>query len=595
VSPSVLSPRALALAILALFPWHRQVTRASLRADLIAGAIGAIVVLPQGVAFATLAGMPPEYGLYCAMVPAVVAAFVGSSWHAVSGPTNAISLFVFATVSPLALPGSERYISLVLTLSFLAGAMMLAMGAFRLGRLVNFISHSVVVGFTAGAGTLIVASQLHNFLGLKIAPGGSFLATVYSVATGISHTNPYVLLVGAITLAAGIAARRWFKKLPYMIAALVLGSLVGFALNLWLGAETTGIRVIGALPSALPPLSHPDFSPDTLKSLMGIAIGVTMLSLTEAISISRAIALKSGQRIDASREFVGQGLANIAASFFSGYPTSASFNRSGINYDAGARTPLAAAFSAPFLVVALLLIAPLVGHIPIASMAAILFMVAAGLFDLHAMRTIARAGRGEALVLVFTFASTLLMNLEFAVLIGVTLSLLVYLNRTSRPQMRSLVPDPRHATRRLAPVAEGLRECPQIKIMSVEGSIYFGAVDHVQSHLEVLREVARDQHHLLLVAPNVNFIDVAGAEALAHEARTRRAEGGRLCLYGLRQPVVGVLRRSGLLPEIGEENVFASMKDAIASFFARRDHSICTNCRARIFRECAALPPPADS
>lgn len=575
--------------------WWPRVSRNTLRADANAALISAIVVLPQGVAFATLAGMPPEYGLYCAMVPAMVAALFGSSWHAVSGPTNAVSLFVFATLAPLATPGSERYISLVLTVSFMAGAIMLALGVLRLGRIVNFISHTVVVGFTAGAGALIISSQLRNFFGVEIAPGGSFFATLEAFASDVGAVKPYVVLVGATTILAGILARRMLRKVPYMIVALVAGSLVAYALNTWLGAERTGIRTLGALPSAIPPLSRPDLSADTLKTLMGIAVGVTVLSLTEAVSIARAIGLKSGQRIDGSQEFVGQGLANIVASFFSGYPTSASFNRSGLNYEAGARTPLAAALSAPLLVGVLFAVAPLIAYLPTASMAALLFMVAWGLFDIRAMRTIWRSSRGESLVLGLTFAATLLMNLEIAILVGVTLSLIVYLNRTSRPQMRSLVPDPRHAERRFGPVSDRLMECPQLKIMSVEGSIYFGAVDHVEARLDTLRDVTDQQRHLMLVAQNINFIDVAGAEALAHEARKRRWAGGRLYLYGLRQPVEQVLRNSGLIGEIGEENLFRSKRDALAGVFQRLDRSVCARCRARIFEECAALPAPREA
>ncbi len=284
----------------------------------------------------------------------------------------------------------------------------------------------------------------------------------------------------------------------------------------------------------------------------------------------------------------------MSASLFSGYPVSASFNRTGINYEAGARTPLAAASSAVFLVLVLFGIGPLLAHLPVASMAAILFLVAWGLFDFGAIRTILHTSRSEAAVLLFTFAATLLMNLEVAILVGVTLSLLVYLNRTSRPQMRSLVPDPRHAERRFAPVADGLAECPQLKILSVEGSIYFGAVDHVESHMDTLREVASAQKHLLLVAPNINFIDLAGAETLVNEARKRRLEAGRLYLYGLRQPVEDMLRKGGFLAGIGAENVFRAKQEAIARVFERLDPEVCARCRSRIFQECASRPLQPD-
>jgi SulP family sulfate permease len=589
IPPTLTLPPALA-RFLPFLAWWPRVTRTALRADAGAALIGAIVVLPQGVAFATLAGLPPEFGLYCAMVPAVVAAFFGSSWHAVSGPTNAVSLYVFATLAPLAAPGSAQYISLALTLAFMSGVIMLAMGLLRLGRLVNFVSHSVVVGFTAGAAVLIVASQLRNFFGLELPASSAFLTTLRAFLGRFLELNPWVVLVGAVTLAAGVLARRYVRKVPFMIVALAAGGLVGYGLNLWLGAEYTGIRTIGRLARALPPLSAPDLSADTLKALMGIAVGVTLLSLTEAMSIARAVALKSGQHIDANQEFVGQGLSNMAASFFSGYPSSASFNRTGLNYEAGARTPLAAALSAPLLIGATFAVSPLLAHLPLASMAALLFMVAWGLFDFASIRAILRASRSESAVLGFTFAATLLMNLEVAILVGVTLSLLVYLNRTSRPQMRAVAPDPRHSERRFGPVAQGVTECPQLKIMAVEGSIYFGAVDHVESHLETLREVAREQKHLLVVARNINFIDIAGGEALAREARARRWIGGRLWLQGLRHPVEDLLKKSGFIADIGEEALFRDKREAIARIFDKLDPAICARCRARIFEECASRP-----
>jgi SulP family sulfate permease len=586
-----LPSRAVLSRVFPFLAWWPRVDRASLRADLIAGLVGAIVVLPQGVAFATLAGMPPEYGLYCAMVPTIVAALWGSSWHAVSGPTNAVSLVVFATVSMIAEPGSSQYVHLVLTLSFMSGVMMLTMGVLRLGALVNFISHTVVVGFTAGAAMLIFDAQLGNFFGVNIARNISFLRSVEAFVSQIPNIQPYVLLVALTTVAAWILARRYLPQVPYMIAAMLVGSILAFVLNQTLGAEHTGIRTLGALPGALPPLSHPDFELENLRKLLAIAVAVTVLGLTEAVSIGRAIALKSGQRIDGNQEFIGQGLSNIVASFFSGYPASASFNRSGLNHEAGARTPLAAAFSALFLMVVLIGVAPLMAYLPIATMGAILFLVAWGLIDFASIRNIARASRSETAVLALTFAATLLLELEFAILIGVTLSLLVYLNRTSRPSMRSLVPDPRHATRKMAVLEAGLDECPQLKILRIEGSIYFGAVNHVGAHFDTLREVSPEQKNLLLLAKSINFVDVAGAELLAHEAEHRRKMGGQLYLYSLRQPVRDMLARGGYIDQIGQANIFGTKYEAIGGVFARLDRSICRTCSARIFNECAALPP----
>lgn len=581
------------LRALPFLRWWPSVGRETLEADAIAGLVGAIIVLPQGVAFATLAGMPPEYGLYAAMVPAVVAALWGSSWHLVSGPTNAISLVVFATVSPLAEPGTGDYVGLVLTLTLMVGAMQLALGLLRFGSLVNFISHTVVVGFTAGAALLIVASQVWNFFGVSIPPGTGPFATLARLVHGAGQINPYAVAVGVTTLAAGIAARRYLPRIPYMICALVAGALAALALDRLFGAERTGIATLGALPGALPPLSMPSISAETLGRLAGVAVAVTALALTEAVSIARSIAVKSGQRIDGNQEFIGQGLSNLAGAFFSAYPSSGSFNRSGLNYQAGARTPLAAAFSAVFLVVALLVVAPWAAYLPIASMAAVLFLVAWGLFDFHHIAVILRTSRQETAVLAATIAATLVMPLELAILVGVLLSLLLYLARTSQPAVRTLVPDAADAQRRFHPRRPGDAECPQLAIARVEGSIYFGAADHVGEALHAIASRQPARRHLLLMAKGINFVDIAGAELLAGEARRRAAAGGRLWLCGLRQGTSEQLHKPDFRASFGDDAFFASKQEALARIVAGLDASVCAGCRTRIFVECRDRPAPA--
>jgi SulP family sulfate permease len=379
-----------------------------------------------------------------------------------------------------------------------------------------------------------------------------------------------------------------------MLVAMVLGSVIAFVLNQALGAERTGLRTLGPLPGALPPLSMPDLSPGTLKSLFGAAVAVALVSLTQAVSIAQAIALKSGQRLDNNQQFIGQGLANVAAAFFSGFPASASTNRCAINYAAGARTPISAMIAAGLLVLVLFAVAPLAAYLPIAVVAGILFLVAWNLIDLPRIRKILSTSRGEGAVLAVTFSATLLLDLEFAILVGVMASLVLYLSRTSRPIMRSLVPDPRHSQRKMTEVEDSLLECPQLKILRIEGSIYFGAVSHVERHLDALREHSPGQKHLLLMSKSINFVDMAGAEVLAEEARRRRAGGGQLYFYSLRKPVEEMFERGGYFAEIGRENVFRGKREAIGGVFVRLDRSVCAHCRARIFDECASVPGPED-
>ena len=465
--------------LLPFLQWWPRVNRVTLRADAVAGALGAIVVLPQGVAFATIAGMPPEYGLYAAIVPAIVAALFGSSWHLVSGPTTAISIVIYSTMSPLADPGSPQYIQLVLMATFLTGVFQLAMGIGRLGVLVNFISHTVVVGFTAGAALLIAASQIQHFFGLRMERGLSFAETMRAFFTQSGEIDLYVTAVGLVALLTALMVKRRYPKFPYMIAAMVAGSLfmVGLtSIPSLIAAQQ--ITTLGALPAAVPDFSPPEFSLDGLRKAASIAFAIMILGLTEAVSIGRALSLRSEQRIDGNQEFIGQGLSNIAGSFFSAYASSGSFNRSGLNYEAGAKTPLASVFAALMLIAVLLLVAPLARYLPISAMAAILFLIAWGLVDFTQIRNILRTSRSESAVLLVTLIATLTAELETAIYVGVLLSLLLYLKRTSRPRIVDVKPDPtEHGY--LFTAGTGLPDCPQLKMVRINGSIFFGAVDHV--------------------------------------------------------------------------------------------------------------------
>ncbi|MEO8485900.1 MAG: SulP family inorganic anion transporter [Betaproteobacteria bacterium] len=574
--------------------WRRRVTRATLAADAQAGLVGALVVLPQGVAYATLAGMPPQYGLYCAMVPVIVAALWGSSRHLVSGPTNALSLVVFATVAPLAAPGGGDYVTLVLTLGLLVGAIQLAMGLARLGTLVDFISHTVIVGFTAGAALLIVAAQLHHFLGIAPPTGAGFFGSLRAVAASAGAIDPWITTTGLVTLVTALASRRMLPRMPPMIVAMVVGSAFAWLLSRFGIAD---VPTVGTIAARLPPLSLPSFDPDVWARLAPAALALTVLGLTEAVSIARALALRTGQRIDGSQEFVGQGLSNIAGAFFSAYPSSGSFNRSGINLAAGAKTPLAAVASAVALALVVLVVAPLARFLPFAVMAALLFVVALGLIDVGEMRRIARTSRSESAVLAVTFVATLATPLEFAILFGVFASLLVYLNRTTHPRITPVLPDPASPLRRFVPVARDAVRCPQLEVLRVDGSLFFGAVEHVRDEIEAARLARPGVRHLLLVGSGINFIDVAGCELLVREAAASRDAGVTLYAANLKPEVREALLRGGFLDAFGRGRVFDTKGEAIAAIYERIDPAVCAACTARVFVECAArardAPKPA--
>jgi len=572
--------------IRALFPflnWFKLVNRDSIKADMIAGFTGAVIVLPQGVAFATIAGLPPEYGLYTAMVTPIIAALFGSSLHLISGPTTAISIVVFSAANHHAVPGSDEFISLVLTMTFLAGAYQLAFGLARLGKLVNFVSHTVVIGFTAGAAILIATSQMKSVLGVTVARGESFIHTWMALWDNLSLTNEYVLSVAIVTLVTAILIKRFAPKVPNLLIGMVVGSLVAFGL----GGAAQGIALVGEIPGHLPPLSTPDFSFTTIKMLAPEAFAIALLGLIEAVSISRSVATKSNQRINASQEFVGQGLSNVVGSFFSSYAGSGSFTRSGINYAAGAKTPMSAIFAAVFLLLIILLIAPLTAYLPVAAMGGVILIVAYNLIDIHHIKQIFKYSRSETSILVTTFLATLFLELEFAIYLGVLLSLVMFLARTSTPDIVTLALDERDdGKRKLINISQKpLKQCPQLKIIRIDMAIYFGSLNHIQNRLHQIVENEK-LHHILIVGTGINFIDLSGAEMLVTEARRLEKLGGGLYFADIKGSVYESISKSCFIARIGNSHFFDRKRRAVKSIYKMLDKEICQKCNALVFDEC---------
>ncbi len=572
---------------LALFPflrWFKLITKDTLKADMIAGITGAVIVLPQGVAFATIAGLPPEYGLYTAMVTPIIAALFGSSYHLVSGPTTAISIVIFAAVSHHATPGTPEFISIALTLTFLAGVYQFAFGLARLGSLVNFVSHTVIIGFTAGAAILIVTSQMKHILGISVPQGESFVHTWMHIGNGIGDTNFYLLLIAIATLLTALAIKKWLPKIPNLLIGMVVGSVIAYVLK----DTAEGIKLIGEIPGRLPPLSSPDFSLETMKALAPEAFAVALLGLIEAVSISRAVATKSSQRINSNQEFIGQGVSNMFGSFFSSYAGSGSFTRSGINYEAGAKTPMSAIFAAVFLLLILLLVAPLTAYLPVAAMGGVILLVAYNLIDTHHIKDILKNSKSEAAILIVTFMSTLFLELEFAIYMGVLLSLVFFLQRTSTPEIPTLAINTENITNKRSFIninKKPLKQCPQLKIIRIDMSIYFGSINHIQDRISHIAENERI-YHIMIDASRINFIDLAGAEALVSENSILKRHGGGLYFVGLKSSVYEFVAKSCFVKKIGPDHFYDSKKSAIKGIYKKLDKETCATCQALVFREC---------
>jgi len=570
-----------------LFPflnWLPKLNNQTVQADLIAGITNAIIVLPQGVAYALIAGMPPEYGLYAAIIPAMIAALFGSSYHLISGPTVAMSIVVFSSISIYAEPGSSQFIQMALTMTFLAGAFQLMLGVARLGALVNFVSHSVVIGFTAGAAIIIATSQLKNVFGVHVPSGESFIHTWIDLIKALPETNFYTLSIAVVTFLVALGFKKYAPKWPGMLFAMVAGGLMAYFMD----AEAHGIKLVGEIPASLPPLSIPDFSIQTIKQLAPGALAIAVLGLVEAVSIARAVATRSHQQIDGNQEFIGQGLSNMVGPFFSSYAASGSFTRTGVNYESGAKTPLAAIFAGISLALIVLLIAPLTAYVPIPSMAGILLLVSYGLIDFHHIKAIMVTSKSETATLIVTFLATLFLELEFAIYAGVMLSLVIYLNRTSKPKIVTLAPDLDDVSRRFTNIEKKpLAQCPQMQVERLDGSLFFGAVSYVSKKWQSV-----SKKHLLIMSSGINFVDVAGVETIVQEAKRRQQLGGGLYFANMKAEARKLLEKPEYAKLFGDKHIFETKTEAVQGVFIRLDKDICKQCKYRVFHECQSIPEP---
>jgi SulP family sulfate permease len=565
-----------------VFPFLTWLPKAkhTLKDDLIAGITGTIIVIPQAVAFAMIAGLPPIYGFYTAMITPIIAALFGSSYHLISGPTTAISIVVYSTLVKFVNPETdlEGFVSLALVLTFLAGFFQLAMGLLRMGKLVNFVSHSVIIGFTAGAGILIAFKQLKHVFGIKVPQGSSIVEIVTYIGSHISETNWYVFIVAIGTFLIALIIKLFIRPISryYMLIAMVLGSVMA----IFLGGDVNGIETVGKIPSNLPPFRVPDLSYHNVQLLSSGAMVLALLGLIEAVAIGRAIALHTHQKIDGNQEFIGQGLSNMIASFFSSYAGSGSFTRSGVNHQAGAKTPMSAIFASVFLMVVLLLFAKYASFLPKAAMGGIILLVGYNLIDFHHIKQVYKSSGRELIVLAITLLGTLFFDLEFALLAGILTSFFFYMERTSKPNIAVLGVDKND---RLVNVIrdEEAKECSNLKIVRIDGSLYFGSIEKISDYFSKLYEANKIQH-VLIAADGINFIDLAAAEWLTNEIKKWQKDRGGIYFAGLKLVSQDVLINGGFMDKMGTDIFFKEKKTAISEIHKKID----IPCQVKVFDEC---------
>ena len=567
--------------------WASSISPSSLRADAFAGFTNAAIVLPQGVAFATIAGLPPEYGLYTAMVTAVIAALWGSSMVMISGPTTAISAVLFATLSDMALPGTARYLELALLLTIIVGLFQVIAGLARLGGLVSFVSHSVITAFTAAAALLIAVSQLAGALGVEVERGGNVVERLLRLGEHFNELNLFAVTISATTLIVAVLVAKFAPRLPGFLIALLAGSGVAYLI----GATEHHVEMVAPLSAAFPSLDPPVGAISDTIALAPGAIAIALVGLLEAISIGRSFAVRRKEAFDANQEMIGQGLSNTVGGFFQCYAGSGSFTRSGVNAASGAVTPLSGVFASIFLALILLFVSPYVVHIPMPAVAGLILFVAWKLVDFEELKHVVTTSRPETLILVLTLAAGLLIELDFAIYVGVIASLSIFIYETARPEVSETIPVVSESGESKFREIDGARRrtCPQVSVIRLTGALFFGSVENVEREIHRIRTANGRKKNVVLYLKSVRKLDLSAGDMLIKLIRDIRAEGGEIHIVAGTDTLYRSLERFHVTDILGEDHLHSSKSEAVLAITGSFERRICQACLIDVFRECDPL------
>ncbi len=525
-------------------------TPSSIRVDLSAAVAVTMLAVPQGIAYALIAGLPPSAGLYAAALPVIVGALARSSRVSVTGPTNAVSLLVGGALGALAAEGDA--LQMALQLAVMVGALQVAAGALRLGALVDYISRAVVLGYITGAALLVGLGQLGNITGTPMGSGGPVSRAIAWVV-GLGTTDWRALVVAGATVAALLGMRRLWPKLPGATVVLAVGIVVSWALDFHgLGLATAGD--IAPVPAGLPPLAWPMGDLASWTALWPLAVAVTVLSLVESSAVARSLAAETGERVDMSREFFGQGLANVTAGLSGGYPVSGSLARSAIHHQSsGSR--VSGVLSGVLVLIVLLAAGPVVDLTPVASLAGLLLVVAWDLIDRDAIRTVAGAPRGDRLAFLGTVIGTWTLPLDTAIYLGVGISVALFLWRVRNLRVNELVVVDDRIRESTWAQSETPARCTNVRAIHVEGNLFFGAANELE---DALREAVADPKIRVLVVrlKRARGLDFTTAGVLNAARERLHAQGRHLLLAGMTRQTMKMFDDVGLAEAFGPEALF---------------------------------------
>ncbi len=573
---------------LPFFAWFREYGKDSLSRDLIAGITVAAVYVPQAMAYALLAGMPPITGLYTAFIATIIAAVFGSSRFLGTGPVAMTCLLSASVLYGLNLePRSDQWIAYMGLLALMVGIVRIGVGAFKLGFIVELISNSVVIGFTAAGALVIALSQFKHLLGFQVVNTTHIFTILADIAKKLELTNPYTLLIGILAYALIWGSRKISKYLPGALIAVVVTSVITFLFKL----QEKGVSIVGTVPQGLPDPTMPPLDLQTMSKMWGGALVVAFFGLIEAVAIAKTLAIKTGDRWNPNQELIGQGLANVAVALFKGFPAGGSFSRSSLNYALGAKSPLASVVTGLLVGVTLFLLAPAFYYLPKATLSAIVLSAVINLIRPQDIWKLYKINKTDGAVAGLTFASVFFMDLWVAITLGVMLSLGTFVYRTMYPRIVVLSREPESGTFVNAE-KRNLPECPQILYIRPNMSIYFGNAQYVYDYI---LEKARDRlkwglKYVLLDMEAVNYIDATGSETVIRLIRTLRDLGIEMAFANIGCDVYPLLENAGFDKVVKSNLVFDSKGQSIVELFGKIDHEFCAKvCDKVVFRECLTV------
>ena len=540
-----------------------------LRADVIAGITVALVLIPQSMAYAQLAGLPAYFGLYISFMPVMIAALWGSSRQLATGPVAVVSIMTATALAPIA-TSPEHYIALAMFMALLVGLFQFFLGVFRLGLVVNFLSHPVIVGFTNAAALVIGLSQLSKIFGVTMPGNASdhFMGRIWGVLEQVGLSHIPTLLMGVSTLLLMLLIKRYFVKAPCVLYAVVLSTVISWLI----GFESMGGKVVGIIPEGLPNLEVPLFSIDLAITLLPSAIVIALVGFMEAISIAKAMAAQTKDHIDPNQELIGQGLGNIAGSFTQAYPASGSFSRSAVNLNAGALTGFSSVVTAIIVVITLLFLTPMLYHLPQAVLAAVIMLAVFGLINFKAVKHAWQANKHDGIASIVTFIATLgfAPHLDQGILLGAGLAIGLYLYRTMSPRIAFLGRF-EDGTLRDISVHTELPVDEKVVAVRFDGSLYFANVSYFEEAILAAAANHQEAKFILVVGDGINLLDASGEEVLHHLVQRLHDNGVTLVFSGLKRQILKVMIKTNLIELIGKQNIHATADQALEAIYQQLD------------------------